>query len=64
MKKLDKEKILRIKAMRAGGFTGKEIAQTLQVAERTIAYWVKRMREEGIEVNSLNKRGGKKIQLT
>ena len=64
MKKLNKESIYKIKSMRAGGFTGKVIAETLGVAERTINYWVKRMRDEGIDVTSLNKRGAKKIQLT
>lgn len=64
MIKLNKEKIMRIKSMRAGGFTGKVIAETLGIAPRTVAYWVKRMKDEGIDVYTPNKVGGKKIQLT
>ena len=64
MKRLNKKEILSIKALRAEGRTNRQIAIRLGVKERAIYYWVARMREEGIEVPTINKRGGVKIKLS
>jgi biotin operon repressor len=59
-----REDVMKIKSMRAGGFTSKQIGETLGISRRTVQYWVKRMKESGIEAPTTVKVGkGNLIKL-
>ena len=58
-----KEDVMRIKSMRTEGYTTKEIAKTFNVTPRVIFYWIKRLKDAGIEAHTIVKRGSKALQL-
>lgn len=63
MNKLKKEQILSIVDMRNEGKTEGEIAVILKVTRNTIAYWVKRLRDEGHEIKRFARGGKKAMEL-
>lgn len=64
MPKLTKEQVLSINDMRKAGLKSQDIAAKLGVKVRTIYYWVKRMREDGIKVAPPAIRGSLPMKLT
>lgn len=62
MKKIDKETILKIPGLRADGKTNQEIAVILGLKQRTLDYWISRLKEAGYDL-PLSHRGRKKIEL-
>lgn len=61
--RLTKEEVLSIKEMRKKGRSNSEIADRLDVSPRAVAYWIKRLRDEGYEIPIMNKGGGRAIIL-
>ena len=57
--KLSKEKVLKIIQWREIGFTNKDIAKKLDVHEKSITYWIRRLRNAGYTVPTPNKSGDK-----
>ena len=60
--KLTKEQVLSIVTRRNEGKTDQEIATELEVSRMTVAYWVKRLRDEGHEIKRFP-RGGRKAMV-
>lgn len=61
--KLSKEQVLSIVDSRNEGKTDQEIAEELNVSRATVAYWVKRLREEGHEIKRFGRGGRKAMTL-
>ncbi len=61
--KLTKEQVLSIKTMRDEGKTIMNIAAQLGVAERTVSYWVKRLKAQGHPMVSIAKRGARPLEI-
>jgi transposase len=64
MKKIKtKDDVLKIKAMRAAGFTSRQIADVMGVKPRAVFYWVRRMKEDGIDAPTTAVRGSARLKL-
>lgn len=61
--KLNKEQVLSIVTMRNEGKTEDEIAKELNVSRVTIAYWTRRLRDEGHEIKRFPRGGRKPMAL-
>lgn len=53
---LTKEQILMIPKLKEEGLSSKKIADKFGVSYATVQYWIKRLRDEGIEVKNLKVR--------
>lgn len=62
-KQLTKEEVLRIPGMRNKGMTNEQIAEELGISKNSVALWVKKLRDQGIEIKRFG-RGGRKPLLS
>lgn len=62
MAKLNRHQVLKIPEWRDIGFTNAEIAKKLGVHEKSVTYWIKKLRDAGYDVPTPNK-GGSSIKL-
>jgi len=53
---LTKEQILTIPQLKEDGLSSKKISVKFGVSYATVQYWIKRLRDEGIEVKNLKVR--------
>lgn len=60
---MTKATILKIPAMRAKGMTNAEIAAELHIKERTLAYWISRLRQAGHELPKVKPKGRTPLSL-
>lgn len=64
MSKLKPEQIIEIMEWRNKGATNEEIGQMFRVSRKTVAYWVKRLRDDGHEIKRFGRGGRPKLELT
>ena len=61
--RLTREQVLSIPVLRNKGKTNEEIAAEFKVARNTVAYWVRRLREDGHEIKRFGRGGRKPLEL-